>query len=40
VRVYGKSMCIWIKAGIADISGPNADYWNYIVRDVNRVACG
>ncbi len=40
VRVYGKDMCIWIKGGIADISGPNADYWNYIVRDVNRVACG
>ncbi|TQS21605.1 hypothetical protein [Microbispora sp. KK1-11] len=40
VRVYGKNMCIWIKGGIADISGPNADYWNYIVRDVTQVACG
>lgn len=40
VKVYGKSMCIWIEAGDADVSGPNAQYWNFDVRDVNRVACG
>jgi hypothetical protein len=40
VRVYGKNMCIWIEAGDAETSGPNADYWDYDVRDVNRVACG
>lgn len=40
VRVYGKNMCIWVSAGIADNSGPNSDYANYYVRDVNRVACG
>lgn len=40
VTVYGKNMCIWITGGIADNSGPNSDYWNFYVRNVNRVACG
>ncbi|GAA1292532.1 hypothetical protein Psi02_50010 [Planotetraspora silvatica] len=38
-KVYGKGMCIWLQAGIADVSGPNAQ-GNYITRYVNRVACG
>jgi hypothetical protein len=39
VRVYGKNMCIWIEGAIAENSGPISDYWDYDVRDVNRVAC-
>jgi hypothetical protein len=40
VRVYGKNMCIWIVAGIAENSGPVSDSFNFDVRYVNRVACG